>query len=103
MVGWLTLRLSRVSFCDPQADSQGRRRQAMAAPSGELAVYRPGLERISDPVALEALLTTTGVITAERPHRLRNRTNSSHRGVNSRKPASTGKKKEVEGDARKVG
>lgn len=38
MVGWLTLQLSGVSFCDPQAGSQGRRQQAMAAPSGELAV-----------------------------------------------------------------
>lgn len=38
MVGWLTLQPSRVSFYDPQADSQGRRQQAMVAPSGELAV-----------------------------------------------------------------
>lgn len=38
MVGWLTLQLSGVSFCDPWADSQGGRQQAMAAPSGELAV-----------------------------------------------------------------
>lgn len=59
MVGWLTLRLSRVSFCDPQADSGGGRQQATAAPSGELADYRPGLDRISDPIVLEASLTTT--------------------------------------------
>lgn len=59
MVGWLTLWLSRVSFYDPQADSPGGRQQAVAAPSGELAVHRPVLERISDPVVLEAVLTTT--------------------------------------------
>lgn len=37
MVGWLTLQLSGVSFCEPRADSQGRRQQSRAAPSGELA------------------------------------------------------------------
>lgn len=38
MVGWLTLWLSGVSFGDPWAVSQGRRQQALAATSGELAV-----------------------------------------------------------------
>lgn len=32
-----------------------------------------------------------GVVTAERPHRLRKRTSSSHRGVSSRKSASRGR------------
>ena len=34
MVGWLTLQLSGVSFCEPRADSQGRRQQARAAHLG---------------------------------------------------------------------
>lgn len=99
MVGWLTLRLSRVSFCDPQADSQGRRQEAAGhgCPIWGTGCRKARVGENFRPNHSRGFGHHNGVITAERPHHLRNRTNSSHRGVNSRKSASRGKKKRLQG------